>query len=168
MFGFIGAAIFGVVAFGAWISEENRENHSRDYAKNNKSKYYFDKDGRMRWVNNNKKLTPDEVHSTFWNLEEEKKQHDYYHKEYWGVNNYLDGDYNNYNIELFLTKEEAENYKNYLIDKINMIVSQNPEKYENIKLDLRKRRICVSAYTAYKIKLCTENKYQYISFHKHF
>ena len=168
MLGMIGATIFGIVAVGAWISEENREEQARNHAKSINSKYYFDKDGKMRWIKNNKKLTSNEIHDTFWNTEGNEKKQEYHHKEYWGVNNLLNGDLYSYTLELFLTKEEANEYKHNLLKEINQIVLKNPDKHENIKLDIRKRHISVSSYTQRRLDLIANEKTADIRINKHF
>ena len=55
MLGLLGAAIFGVIYYGAWASADDTE---RKHKNNNKEKgisYYTDKKGIVRYTNNGKK-----------------------------------------------------------------------------------------------------------------
>lgn len=168
MFGVIGGIIFGVVAVGAWISEDEREQKARSHARNTNSKYYFDKNGKMRWVRTGKKLTPDEIHNTFWNKEEAEKRKEYFKKEYWAVDNLLSGDIDDCVIEVFLTEEDAIKYKNNLLNRIEDICSVNPESYDNMMLDIKKKHITVGTYTQYRIDIMKNDSRNKHEFHYNF
>lgn len=55
MLGLLGAAIFGVVAYGAWASDDNAEKRRRQSGKDNHCRYYVDKHGILRDVHTGKK-----------------------------------------------------------------------------------------------------------------
>lgn len=112
MFGLIGAAIFGIVSTGAWIKDEQSEQSRRKNAREDHCEFYIDKNGRFRHTNNGRKYTTEEIHQAFFNDEEAKRRREYYESKYWVVRNLLDYDMNNYVIEVFLTKEEAECFAN--------------------------------------------------------
>lgn len=168
MFGVIGTVIFGIVAVGAWISEETREHNSKSNAKNIGSKYYFDKNGRMRWVNGKRKFTPEEIHNIFWDEENVNKRNDYYEKKYWVVKDLLNGGINDCTIEVFLTEKEAVEYKNNLLLKIDNICSANPENYNCIMLDIKKKYINVGTFTQYRIDIINNDIQNKHNFHYNF
>ena len=66
MLGLFGAAIFGIVAAGAWSSAENQEQKQRKMSRENGYSFYTDKNGRLRNTQTGRKLTPEEVHQTFY------------------------------------------------------------------------------------------------------
>lgn len=125
MFGLIGAAIFGIVATGAWIKDEQYEQSRRKNARINGNNIYIDKNGRLRNTITGRKLTKEEIHQAFFNDEEAKKRREYYENKYWGVKDLLHYDMTQYVIELFVTEKEAEEFAN----KIRTEMSRN----ENLK-----------------------------------
>lgn len=124
MLAILGALAFGVVATGAWISAEQREQKDRGDSLKNGTEFYFDKSGRMRHTGNRRRYTPEEIHK-FYNpisLEEREKQweekyHDKHDPQY-----YVASKCHYYEFyEVFLTEEEAhkyieDNYDEYVSD----------------------------------------------------
>lgn len=168
MFGIIGSVIFGVIAIGAWIEEDNRKQRSRSYAKENGNKYYFDNNGVMRHVGNNKKYTSKEIHNTFNNDAKINDIKQYYNKEYWGVPDLLNGGITYHTVELFLTKEEAIKYKNIIDEKMHNIYMEDSNNIENIEMELRRDFLTVGTYTESYIDIHKKYLYETKKFHKNF
>lgn len=111
MFGFIGAALFGAICYGAWASDEQRERNEREDSRKSGRDFYFDKNGRMRHTGSGRKYTMAEIDKEFFprsleqiNRDYDKKMHDRFDKKYYEVETEF------LKSELFLTKEEAERY----------------------------------------------------------
>ena len=168
MLGMIGALIFGVVYAGAWMADENKEQRSRIQAKNNNSKYYFDKNGIMRHIKGGRKYTVQEISDTFNNKEELERKKQFYKKEYWGVTNLLDGTISDGLIELFLTEQEAIEYKDKIKKEIIKKYEENPDKFENKELYSRLGFISIGTFTEYRISMGNNRPCITFRYHKNF
>lgn len=86
MFGAIGAIIFGVVFAGSWMIADDREQAARENAKKVGSKLYYDKNGKLRNAQTNKKATDVEIHDYFFGGYEKRReeQKDKTDLKYWG------------------------------------------------------------------------------------
>lgn len=144
MLGILGALGFGAVAAGAWIDADQTEQQGRQSSKEHGHEFYFDKNGKMRHVDNGKKYTPEEIHQ-FYNpvpLEERKREYDKNHHDQFDYKYFQVYNVHDHNIkEIFLTEEEAKQYvsDNYkeedfwlwkIISKTcKHIIDSDPEKY---------------------------------------
>lgn len=168
MLGFFGTALFGLIAAGAWMNDERKEISSRSHSRSIDCDYYFDKNGKMRWTKNGKKLTPEEVHNVLFNEDKERRKKDYYKKEYWGVKDLLNGDLDNFTVELFLTKYEAEKYRDKIINEIKEKCNNNHNSHESILMEIRIPHITIGTYTQYGIDLNKNTISYHVKFHKNF
>lgn len=77
MFGLIGAALFGIVCYGAWVSADNTEKKGRQDSHDSGRDFYIDKNGRMRHTDTGRKFTTEEVHQAFNPVPLKDKQESY-------------------------------------------------------------------------------------------
>lgn len=61
MFGLLGAALYGVVAFIGWSKDEQAEQKARQGSRKSGLPYYVDKHGRQRWTATGRRRTPEEI-----------------------------------------------------------------------------------------------------------
>lgn len=113
MFGFIGAALFGIIYAGAQISDSNASKNLREKARQSGSEGYFDVNGVRRHTSNGRRYTREELHREMFpeTLEErlakrDREIHDMFDNIYYGV----DSPTEFLETEVFLTEEEARKY----------------------------------------------------------
>lgn len=116
MLGFLGTLLFGATYTGAWIHDDNKEKERRQSAQENKRDFYTDKRGIMRHTSTGRKFTKEEVHERLFGGREEQREReeaeikDRFDERYYAVKTPIPGDIFTY--EVFLTEEEAIEYKN--------------------------------------------------------
>ena len=130
MLGLLGAAVFGVIFAGAWISADQTEQKSRESSRNSGRSFYYDKNGRMRHTGSGRKFTPQEIREFnridypcpyAVKMKEAKK------KKFYKV-------WCNLKDHWFLTKEEADKFYEENNKPENIIKYDDNQRYS--KLDV--------------------------------
>lgn len=94
LFDLLGTMLFGVTYGAAKASDDAASSNIRQSAKENKRRTYTDVDGKIRWVDSNRKLTTEEIRLEFpslrrterkepgWMWREYLEKHKEYYKEF--------------------------------------------------------------------------------------
>lgn len=133
--GFIYCLVYGIL----WTKDDIIEKENRYNALQSNNKFYFDKNGIMRNSKSGRKCTLNEIHNAFFPDDRIKSKRETYEQKYWAV---YTGDIPN-ETEVFLTKEEAEQYLN-----------EHPESFSCAPGTISERYI--------------EGAKSFTTFHKHF
>lgn len=124
MIGAIGAILFGAVFAGSWMVAEDREQKSKEVARETKNKLYYDKNRRLRNVQTGKKATDEEIHEYFFGGYEKRRREfkDTYDLNYWGFRRFeiinIKTEYGTTkNVLNFINKPVLEVFDNYNVFK---------------------------------------------------
>ena len=131
MLGLIGLLINGIAYTVGWMSEEQREQRSRQSSKEKGLDWYYDKNNRQRWTSTGRKRTPQEILKEY---EDNSRRHEIESKR--AIENMLLDSYKK-DYDLYAKKEKIT-FEEYVAchldpsflkyDKIRKMVESVPEE----------------------------------------